>query len=428
VDTQSLKLRQAAALFRNQAFCRLWVSQFSTLTVVYGLGLAGAVLIEEKTQSSTQTSLMILSAILPAFLTSLFAGAAVDRWGRRRMLLLSHLARGVVALAFWAGTQFLSPSLALVTVYAASTTGTIFTQFSSPAELAMLPDLVEKHRLVPANALLQLSMLAAEGLGIVILSPLLIRLFGAPVVGLVGAGLYLIGANLVMSLPREPSPIRTIDPGGSTWTELKHDLRGGWQTIISDQLLTLAAIQTTVASTVLLLMLSLLPGLMSRHLGLGVENAPLLLLPGGLGFALGSALLSRWEQRLSRRATLTIGLVGLGASIGLLGLLGTDPGRLWLILPVLVGLGVTLAMVIVTARVVKQERPPAEMRGRVIAAQLAMANAAAVIPLLLGGSLADLVGIRPVMGILALVSIGSGLMGLRRRRAPGPPVGDHRDG
>jgi hypothetical protein len=71
-----------------------------------------------------------------------------------------------------------------------------------------------------------------------------------------------------------------------------------------------------------------------------------------------------------------------------------------------------MAMVIVPARTVLQERPPASMRGRVIAAQLALANAVAVLPLLLGGSLADHLGIQPVMTVLSLLAFGGGAVGL----------------
>jgi hypothetical protein len=70
--------------------------------------------------------------------------------------------------------------------------------------------------------------------------------------------------------------------------------------------------------------------------------------------------------------------------------------------------------VIISARVILQEHPPAEVRGRVIAAQLAMANAVAVLPVLLGGSLADQIGILPVMVLLGLLAIGAGLLGLRQ--------------
>jgi len=416
MDARPLEIGKTTALLKNRNFRRLWAAQFSTLTVIYGLALAGAVLVEERTQSSTQTGLVILSAILPAFLASLVSGAVVDRWGRRRVLIASHLLRALIALGFWAGTRQISSSLALATVYVVNVTGTIFAQFALPAELALLPDLVERTYLMSANALFQLSMLAAEGLGIIVLSPLVIKLLGAPALGLVGAGVYLLGAALVAALPSELdlAPEGQQGSWGSGWKDLAADLQAGWLTISRDRLLRLVAIQATLAATLLLVLLSLLPGLMSRHLGLGVENAPLLILPGGLGFVLGILLMSRWEKRLSRPAWIAVGLTILGGSIALLSMSTGQAGRLWLILPLIFGIGLALALVVVSARVVLQERPPAEMRGRVIAAQLALANAAAVLPLLLGGSLADHLGVRPVMGMLGLLAMGAGAISIHR--------------
>jgi MFS family permease len=419
MDLASLKTAGNAALFKNRSFLSLWIAQAAAIAAIYGLGLAGAVLVEERTHSSAQTSLVILSAILPAFLGSLVAGPVVDRFGRKRVLVASLLARGTAALAFWIGAATLPPALAVALVSAAMVAGTAFTQFATPSELAMLPDLVEHESLVPANALLQLGTLAAEGLGIVVLSPLLVKLAGPPSVGLLGAVLCLLAVCLVSGLPPDPAlPERRRGPG-SLWKGLRQDFQAGWIAISRDRLLRLVAIQATVAATLLLILLSLLPGLLSRHLGLAVENAPLLLLPGGLGFLLGAALLSRWEEALSRPAWIGAGLTGFGLSVGLLAALNWE-GRLWLILPLVLGLGVALALAIISARVVLQERPPAAMRGRVIAAQLALANAAAVIPLLLGGSLADRLGIQPVMGALALLAVCAGIAGLLHAR-PRPP-------
>jgi predicted MFS family arabinose efflux permease len=416
VNTRSLERSSTAVLLKNRNFRRLWVAQFCTVTMIYGLSLAGIALVEQQTQSSARTGLVILSSILPAFLASLVSGAVVDRWGKRRVLIASHLARGLVSLAFWAGTSYLSPSLALITVYTVNVAGAIFAQFALPAELSLLPDLVEPSSLVPANALLQVSMLVAEGLGIVVLTPVTVKLFGIPAVGLIGAGLCLLGVVLVMALPKDPAPERESDSSGSAWRGLVADLQGGWRTISQDRLLTVVAIQATLAATLLLVLLSLLPGLLSRHFGLAVENAPLLLLLGGVGFLFGSFLMSRWHRRLARPAWIAAGLTGLGISIILLSLLSGQGGRVWLILLPIFGIGMTLAPVIVSARVVLQERPPASMRGRVIAAQLALANAVAVLPLLLGGSLADQVGIRPVMGLLGLLALGAGAIGLRQVR------------
>jgi MFS family permease len=414
----SFKREAAASLLGNQAFRRLWAAQFSAIAAIYGLNLAGVTIVEQRTQSSAQTGLVILSAILPAFLGSLVSGAVVDRWGRKRSLVASHLARALTALGFWAGTRWLPGGPALATVYLANFAGATFSQFATPAELAMLPDLVHGSRLTAANALLQLGTLAAEGLGIILLSPLLIKSFGAPSVGLAGGLMGLLALALALLLPPDRAPAGGAEGAPApSWAQLVDDMRDGWRTIAGDRLLRLVAIQATVAATLLLVVLSLVPGLVSRHLGLTVADAPLLILPGGLGFVVGAALLSRLERRLSRPTWIGLGLVVLGLGIGLLALLSGGAGRLELIVPVIVVIGVSLALVIVTARVVLQAQPPAEMRGRVIAAQLALANAMAVVPLLAGGSLADQLGILPVMGALGLLAVLAGLVGLRFRRA-----------
>jgi predicted MFS family arabinose efflux permease len=416
MNLASLKTAGSTALLRNRSFLALWVAQFLALSATYGLGLAGAVFVEEQTQSTAQTSLVIISAIIPAFLGSLIAGPVVDRLGRKRILVASLVARALAALAFWACLLLLPPGPAIIMVYAATVSGTAFTQFATPAELSMLPDLVKHDNLVPANALLQLSGLAAEGLGIVILSPLLIKLSGPPAVGLVSTIFCVFAFFLVTGLPRDTASSEQPGSTGSLWRDLRDDFRTGLQTITQDRLLRLVAIQATVAATLLLVLLSLVPGLVSRHLGIASENMPYVLLPGGLGFVLGAVILSRSEAALSKPAWIATGLTGFGLTVGLLALL-SEQGRLWVVLPLILGLGVALALVIITARVVLQERPPATVRGRVIAAQLALANAAALLPLVLGGSLADRLGIRPVMGIVGLLALCSGIIVIFQARA-----------
>lgn len=404
------------SLLKNRLFGRLWVAQFSAVTVIYSLSLAGVVLVEQQTRSSVKTGLVILSSILPAFLTSLVAGAVVDRWGQVPVLMVSHAVRALLALAFWLGLSFLTDGPALALIYAVNIAAATFNQFALTSELALLPDLVGKTKLVSANALVQFGTMAAEGMGIVILGPLVIRLAGVPAIGLMGAVLCLTALALVTTLPRPRPAVESSQREQGTLTRLLASLQAGWRAIAGDRLLSLMAMQATLAAVLLLVLLSLVPGLVSRYLRVSVENAPFLMLPGGLGFALGSFLVGRWEKRLGWPAWSAAGLTALGGSLGLLSLLSSGTGRLWPVLPLILGIGVALAMVIIPARTVLQQRPPAPLRGRVIAAQLALANAAAVLPLLLGGALADRVGIRPVMGLLGLLAVSAGAVGLHQAR------------
>ena len=196
---------------------------------------------------------------------------------------------------------------------------------------------------------------------------------------------------------------------------MRSDLQAGWRKIAQDRQLRLVVLQATLAAALLLVLVSLGPGLVSRHLGMEVEDAALLLLPGGVGFLLGSFLVNRWEAWLNRQGWIAVGLIVAGLNIGLLAALAGGAGwvRLLLSLVPVLGVGLAMALVIIPARTVLQERPSAAVRGRVIAAQLALGNAAAVVPLLMGGALADSLGIRPVLGLLGLLAVGAGAAGLR---------------
>jgi MFS family permease len=418
MDGIPLKLGQAGSLLANRPFRRLWAAQFLAVTAVYSLSLASIVRVEEQSQSSAQTALVILSAILPAFLGSLAAGPVVDWLGRVPTLAAGDLGQGLVALAFWAAALSLPAEWMLPALMATNAGLALLSQFAVTAQMALLPDIAGHDHLMPANSLLQLSMLAAEGLGILVVSPVMIKLAGVPAVGLSGTVLCFMALALVLTLPRQQTaPVQEADSPGTGWRALAADVQAGWRAILADRLLIVVTLQATLAAAMLLLLIALLPGLLSRHLELGAENAPFVLVPGGVGFVLGAVLVGRREVLLSRTAWMGVGMTTVGTGILLLALATTGPERVWLALPLLFLAGLGLALVIIPARTVLQERPPAELRGRVIAAQLALGNATALLPLLLGGALADRFGILPVMGLVGLVALAAGVVGLYSARS-----------
>ena len=65
-------------------------------------------------------------------------------------------------------------------------------------------------------------------------------------------------------------------------------------------------------------------------------------------------------------------------------------------------LGFAYALVIAPAETILHERAPAEMRGRVFASQLVLANLVSIGPLILVGGVADLYGVSPVLLTIAV--------------------------
>ena len=85
---------------------------------------------------------------------------------------------------------------------------------------------------------------------------------------------------------------------------------------------------------------------------------------------LGAFVLGRAGERLSRPGLIALGLLGFGLSLGLLALVSSGAWSLWLVPVIVLGAGLALALVVIPARTVLQERPPPHLRGRVIASQL----------------------------------------------------------
>ena len=224
--------------------------------------------------------------------------------------------------------------------------------------------------------------------------------------------LFGVAVVLVSRLPREALPATVVRSRSlaDVWTEL----REGWYLIVHDGPLALATLQLTAVSAAGVLLSMLAPGLAWRMFGARVSDIAYMIVPVGVGFGLGLALVGNWGGRLSRTRWICAGLISFSLSLAILSLVR---GWGWWVLPLLVaaavGIGLGFALVNVPARTILQERPPREMRGRVLATQWTLANAANSLPLPLAGALTDSVGITRMIFLLAICLLGMGIASKR---------------
>ncbi len=404
------------SVLKNRNFRRLYLAQFASLTATYAIYFASMALVEEITRSSAQMGLMIFSSTLPGLLFGLLAGVVVDRQERVKIMMAANLLRVLVALAFSAAIHFFPRIYLLLTIYLTNFCISALAQFLISAEGATVPRLVGEKKLMAANSLFNISSLVSQGAGLVVLAPLLLKISGAEAVGLVGAILYLAALVIIAPLPREnmtrkPRQGRRL---AEIWTELKE----GWRFIFSDRLVAWATFQLTLASMLTLMLTTLAPGFVARVLGLEVADAVYMAVPVGMGFGLGIALMGRRGKLLSKERWISLGFIALGLGLAVLPLPRGAGGPSFLLLAMAIfTIGLGLALVTIPAKTILQERPPVGMRGRVISTQLVLGNAASTLPMPLGGGLADLIGIRKVMLILACITLGAAAAGIRQARS-----------
>jgi MFS family permease len=218
-----MRWAQAFAPLRERNFAWYYASRFSNTLggTMAQIALTFAVL--DLTDSAGALGQVLAARTVPMVLFLLFGGVIADRFPRTLVLQLSNvlsaLTQGMVAWLVISGTAELWMIIVLEAL-----NGTVWA-VSFPAMQSMVPQLVRREQLQPANALLSLS----RG-GLAVLGPTL----GALLVVTVGSGwalafdalTWLVATALLMPVripPRPPAEEHT-----STWREL----REGWSLFI----------------------------------------------------------------------------------------------------------------------------------------------------------------------------------------------------
>lgn len=427
---------ETRSIWRNGPFARLWAAQAISQTAQNAIWYALLVLVEEQSHSTTHLGITILSVILPSILFGVPAGVYVDRWDKRMVLIVTNLARVAIVASF-----VLFPSL-LALVYAIAFVFSVVSQFFGPAELAMIPAVVGRRRLMQATSLFHLTFTASQLVGLILLGPLLVKLLGTEPFFLFSAGLYLICAILVWALPAQPPD--TVAAGERhPLQEMWRDLTEVTRLLNDDRIMLWSMAYWTLGVGLTLMVAMLSPRFVVDVLGIAAKDTVYIVGPGVAGTLLAAVLLSRGAPGnwTSRHALILRGLVVVGVSLALVGaapLLARVFGLLrpegvpvdvltqWDLLvmgAIMVATffgGVGFTAVMIGSQTSLQERAPADARGRVFAVQLMLGNLCSVVPLLSFGAVSDMVGVRWIMPITGVLVLGVAIIG--RRRAPTEPL------
>jgi DHA3 family macrolide efflux protein-like MFS transporter len=142
---------------RNNSMRTFYIIWFGQLISTVGSGLTGFALgvgIYQETGSVTSFALFVFSFLLPGVLLSPIAGALVDRWPRRWVMVLSDTGAGLSTLAVW--LLLATGSLETWHIYVATIFNAAFSTFQWPAYSAATTMLVSKENLGRAGGMVQI--------------------------------------------------------------------------------------------------------------------------------------------------------------------------------------------------------------------------------------------------------------------------------
>jgi MFS family permease len=217
--------RAAFALIANRNFGPYFVGNALSASGGWFHNLAAALLVYRQTHSPFLLGVLNFAQFVPTLLLAPWAGAAADRFDRRRILYLSQGA--AIAVSVVLGTLTVTGRAGAWLVIGFSLLLGLATAFATPAQQALVTSLVEPRDLGSAIALNSMTFNIARALGPA-LAAAVIAAFGLGVAFFVNAGSFLcFTVGLLVVRPR-PQRLAARAPLRESLTLLRDNPRLLW--------------------------------------------------------------------------------------------------------------------------------------------------------------------------------------------------------
>lgn len=210
------------------AFYTIWVGQFFSLLGTGMTRFALTLWAWELTGSATALALVAFFSFLPGIIFSPIAGALVDRWDRKLVMMLSDLAAGVGTILLL--ILSLSGILELWHVYVIALFAGAFESFQFPAYSAAITTMVDKEQYTRTSAMLGLAD-SASGIFAPVAAAGLYGLFNLNGILMIDIATFLIayGTLLLVKIPAAKRSEEGVASRSSFWQELGYGFRFIWE-------------------------------------------------------------------------------------------------------------------------------------------------------------------------------------------------------
>lgn len=391
-------------------FLTIWAGQVVSMLGSGLTSFAKLLWAYELTHSATSVSLLALCSFAPSVVVGPFAGALVDRWSRKTVLMLSDIAAALATI----GLVILYATGELQTwhLYAAGALSGVFNTFQWPAFMATMSAIIPKEHYTRANGLISLASSS-----VMIIAPILAGLL-FPMVGMTGIFLIdiatcviAIGLLVTVTIPSPPRSTESLQHQGSLWREAAY----GFRYVLSRPGL--------FGLQLVFLFMNLF-----NNLGQPVRQTMVLTRTGSdptvlagvtsalaFGSLAGSLLMTVWGGFRRKVTGVLTGMILQGLLGSLLFGLGRTPA-VWM--AAAFSMQVFMVLLQTSANAIWQSKIPLDLQGRVMSTRRLIAHSAIPIGMALSGPLADRVmepamapggALAPLFGGLTGTGPGAGM-------------------
>lgn len=322
----------------------------------------------------------------------------------------------------------------LLAIYGGASIISIISQFYVPAESPLIPSLVVSDKLVPANSIFGIGLFGSILIGYVLAGPAT-NILGRGPVFLLLAFVFLLAAIFAFLIPNEKvkqssAKYRAQNLKKSVGKELAEsssilfryrEVRDAFFLLIFSQI-------------IIFIIAILIPGYAKTILEIPAENLSIILFaPAAAGMVVSAILIGSYFAKSQKENLIDLGIFLSGLVLLLFPLTSRIIGRdivkfLNLFLPRLVELnvfsfvlvlaflaGFANALIFVPSQAQIQGTVPQDFRSKIYGLLFALIGIFSLVPILIAGGIADILGVGAVLAIIGLTILLLGLVRVRIR-------------
>ena len=221
-------------LLRQRNFALLWFGGLISIMGDWVLGVALPFFVYQVSGSTIATAVMVAMELLPRLLFGSIAGVFVDRWDRKKVMVIASLSQGLVILPLF----LVQSAESLWIVYVVTFIQVTLAMFFGPAENALLPLLVPENQLIQANSLNAMNNNFARLIG----PPLgggILALWGLNGVIVFDSFTFLIAGLMILAITGSGRPASAQEPEtkpeGTAWSRFWREWAEGMDIVRKDR-------------------------------------------------------------------------------------------------------------------------------------------------------------------------------------------------
>jgi MFS family permease len=384
-------------LFRIRDYRLLWTGQAASNFGDALTNLALLLTTQRLTGSTAAVATTAIAIALPTLLFGLVAGAYVDRWNRKRVMIVSDLFRTSFVLAFLLVTTVDRMWILYVVAFIQASLGTFFT----PAKSAYLPRIVGADHLMSANSVSQMTQIVFGLIGTAAAGVIASLNETLALAYIIDAGTFVISLAAISLVRTDASPHRTE----TVATTITSDIRVGLRVLAESRLLRGVMLGAGVmmlgigATNVLLVPLIVEDLMVPETWFAGFEGAQV------FSMVVASAITASLARRFGTTNLIVGGVFGIGVAVAAISTVSAP----WQLIIIMFMAGWAIAPLQAAASTLVQTEVDDSVRGRTGSALNTVLTGANVVSMAFAGTLAAGIGVRNVFlvsGAIAVVAAG----------------------